>query len=189
MRRKTGQTAKTIREALAAVEQEHPTTLDTPTSEIITAKLSLTYQPEIVSRFMRIVEGSEMFETSAGINLNISIPDGDAQAKVDQLVATGVFDSTVESRAFLRNFSQKYTYVNGSGRVICRGVMSDTERTVLRGLANANLSFENAIDELYAAPEIFIISNFSDLFQRYWRPSQSQQNHSRSPGSGSSCRP
>lgn len=164
-RDKTFQTAKAVRDAFAAIEQEHPETPEMPlTVEILTAKLSLTFQPQIVSRFIGIVEGSAAFETGADTNLNVIIPDDESQSMIDELVANGIFDSQNEAGAFLRELSRKYTYMNGSGRLSSVGVMSDVERTVLKGLANINTSFENAVDELYAAPETFIIDNFNGIF-------------------------
>ncbi|MCK4536571.1 MAG: hypothetical protein KAT93_06135, partial [Desulfuromonadales bacterium] len=159
------QTAKTIREAFATIEQAHPETLKSPlTAEILTAKLSLTFQPEIVRRFMGIVEGTASFETETDENLNILIPDADAQDKIEELVAAGTFLSRSEAAAFLRKLSRKYAYVNDSGRLICTGVMSDIERTVLKGLTNVNPHFEDAVDELYAAAETFISYNFNGVF-------------------------
>lgn len=135
---KTLQTAKAIRDAFAAIEQNHPETPELPlTVEIITAKLSLTFKPETVSRFMGIVEGSASFETVTDDNLNVTIPD---------------------------DLSVKYTYINGSGRLMCAGVMSDTEQTTLKGLANVNANFQTAVDELYEAPEVFISDNFNGIF-------------------------
>jgi hypothetical protein len=148
---KTLQTAKAIRDAFAAIEQDHPETPESPltpeilaaklsitlTTEIITAKLSLTFPPEIVSRFMAIIEGSASFETITDDNLDVTIPD---------------------------DLADKYTYIKGSGRLTCAGVMSDTEQSTLKGLANANANFKAAVDELYAAPETFISDNFNGVF-------------------------
>lgn len=159
---KTLQTAKAIRDAFAAIEQDHPETPALPlTAEIITAKLSLTFQPEIVSQFMGIIEGTAPFETKTDANLNVTIPDDESQGMVIALVATGVFASQDEAKAFLREFSRKYAYVKGNGRLTCTGVMSDIEREVLKGLPNVNANFETAVDELYAMPEIFIYNNFN----------------------------
>jgi hypothetical protein len=58
-RNKTLQTAKAIREAFDAVEQDHPETPSAPlTVEILTAKLALTFQPDTVSRFIAILSGT-----------------------------------------------------------------------------------------------------------------------------------
>jgi hypothetical protein len=158
-------TGKAIRDAFTVIEQDHPETHESSlTSAILTAKLSLTFQPEIVSRFMGIIEGTEFFATITDANLNVIIPDDDSQDKIDELVATSVFASQAEAAAFLRELSRKYTYVNGSGRLTCTGVMSDTELMVLKGLVNVNPSFKNAIDELYTAPETFISDNFNEIF-------------------------
>lgn len=145
----TLQTAKAIHVAFAVIEQDHPDVLpiedqlapalltpETPlTIEILTAKLSLTFQPEIVSRFMGIVEGTESFETITDYIPELTIPD---------------------------ELTEKYTYIE-SGRLTCAGIMTDTERSTLKGLANANTNFQDAVDELYLAPEIFVSENFKDL--------------------------
>ena len=135
---KTRQTAKAIREALAAIEEDHPETPESPlTCDTITAKLSLTFQPEIVSRFMAIAEGTACFETVTDDNLDVTIPD---------------------------ELADKYTYVKGSGRLACKGVMSEAEQNTLKGLANVNANFQDAVDELYAAPETFVGQNFNGVF-------------------------
>src|SRR5262249_55117647 len=57
-RTKALQTAKTIRQAFLAIEQAHPDAAPSPmTPELVTAKLALTFPPEIVGRFMAIVQG------------------------------------------------------------------------------------------------------------------------------------
>lgn len=135
---KTLQTAKAISDAFAAIEQDHPETPESPlTSETLTAKLSLTFQPEIVSQFMGIVEGTESFETITDNNLDVTIPD---------------------------DLAKKYTYIQDSGRLTCAGIMTDTEKETLKHLDNANANFQAAVDELYAAPETFISDNFNGVF-------------------------
>lgn len=164
---KTLQTAKAIRDAFAAIEQDHPETPELPlTVEILIAKLSVTFQTEIVSRFMGIIEGSAPFETKTDIYLNITIPDDESQGMVIALVASGVVASQDKAKAFLREFSRKYAYVssNGKGRLTCTGVMTDIEREVLKGLPNVNANFEAAVDELYAMPATFISNNFNGIF-------------------------
>jgi hypothetical protein len=132
------QTAKAICSAFAAIEQDHPETPGSPlTCETLTAKLSLTFQPEIVSRFMGIVEDTGAYETITDDNLDITIPD---------------------------ELAEKYTYIKGSGRLTCAGIMTDTELSTLKGLDNVNANFQAAVDELYAAPETFISDNFNGVF-------------------------
>ena len=131
------QTARSIRDAFAAIEQQHPEEPESPlTFEILTAKLSLTFQPEIVSQLMRIIEGTASFETLTDENLNVTIPD---------------------------ELTGKYIYIKASGRLKCAGIMSDTEQSTLKGLANVT-TFLGAVDELYSAPETFIKENFSGVF-------------------------
>ncbi len=162
---KVSQTAKTISDVFAAIEQKHPAIPEVlVTPDTVAAKLSFTFESEIVSRFMAIVEGTASFEASAEIGPDIIIPDEDSQEKIDELVAAGTFGTRSEATTFLKEFSRKYSYVKTSGRVVCIGVMSDIEQMVLKGLTNVNASFENAVDELYGAPEVFIRDNFNSVF-------------------------
>ena len=155
----TLQTAKTMRDALAAIEQDHPETPESPlTSEILVAKLSLTFQPEIVSQFMGIVEGTASFATVTDDNLNVIIPD---------------------------ELADKYTYIKGSGRLTCAGVMSDTEQLTLKGLANINANFQAAVDELYAAPETFINDNFDGVFSNLAEANATLLDHPAQPTAAS----
>lgn len=131
-------TAIAIRKSFSDIEQNHPEPAALPlTPEIITAKLSLTFHPAIVSRFIGILEGTASFETTTDSNLNVTVPTP---------------------------LSTKYTYVKGSGRLICVGVMSDAERAALKVLPNINTHFEDAVERLYDAPEIFISTHFSGIF-------------------------
>ncbi len=144
-REKILQGARSIREALATIDRDHPDTPESPlTPQVVASKLSLTFQPEAVSRFMEIVENTAVFYTSTDDNLDIEIPP---------------------------DLAGKYTYIKGSGRLICRGVMSDDERDRLRNLSNATANFKRAVGELYEAPEVFLRENFGtilgDLPQAY----------------------
>lgn len=133
------QTAKSIRDAFSAIEQNHPETPETPlTTETVTAKLSLTFKTKIVSQFMEIVNGTASFETITDKNLNVTIPD---------------------------SLADKYTYIKASGRLTCTGVMSDSEQSKLKGLTNASSDFKDAVDELYEAPEYFVSANFNGVFK------------------------
>jgi hypothetical protein len=137
-RAKTLQTAKAICDALSSIEQTHPDTPPSPlTADVIAGKLTLTFAPEIVSRFMGILDGSASFETKTDTNLGVTIPSA---------------------------LADRYTYVKASGRLTCTGVMSDSERATLKGLANANNNFKDAVDKLYIAPEDFISANFNGVF-------------------------
>ncbi len=129
------QTAQAIRGSFSTIDQEHPETPPSPlTPELLGAKLTLTFQTDVVNRLMRILEGAVRFETVTDANLNVTVPE---------------------------NLKDVYTYVKGSGRLTCAGVMSDGERSSLLGLANAN--FDTAVNELYQAPEDFLSVNFGGV--------------------------
>lgn len=137
-RGKALQTAKTIRQAFLAIEQEHPDATPSPmTPEGLTAMLALTFPPETVSRFMAIVQGGAAFDTITDKNIAVTIPDG---------------------------LADKYRYVKGSGRLTSVGAMSDDERTALNGLAGATAAFKDSVQALYTAPEKFIAAQFGGVF-------------------------
>ncbi len=137
-RNKTLQAAKAIRDALLAIEQEHPEAPPSPlTAEILTTKLVRTFQPEMVSRFMGILDGTASFKADSASNLDVEIPD---------------------------ELNTKYSYVKGSGRLTCVGIMSDAEQITLKTLAGIDGpdgTFQKAVTAIYAAPETFIIENFN----------------------------
>ena len=135
---KTLQTVQAIRDSFTAIEQEHPEVPQSPlTVEILTAKLSLTFQPDTVSRFIAVIDDSALFETVTDNNLNVTIPD---------------------------DLADKYMYIKGSGRLTCAGIMTDAEQATLKSLTNVNNNFKAALDELYAAPENFIATHFNGVF-------------------------
>jgi hypothetical protein len=135
---KVHQTVRAMRAAFAAIEQDHPDAPEGPlTLETVAAKLGLTFQAHVVERFLGIVNGTVSFEAFADDNLDVVIP---------------------------AELSEKYTYVNGSGRLTGTGVVSDSERTTLKALPNANASFESAVDALYLAPEAALAANFDGVF-------------------------
>ncbi|RZI93426.1 MAG: hypothetical protein EOO67_06675, partial [Microbacterium sp.] len=68
-------TAGAIHQAFAAIEQSHPDVPAAPvTVEALTAKLMLTFQPDIVARFTQILDGTAQFETTTEANLTVTIP-------------------------------------------------------------------------------------------------------------------
>jgi hypothetical protein len=159
------QAARDVRAAFDAIAQDHPEPAVTPlTSAILTAELSLTFAADIVAGFIGILESTKLFETITDNNLDVDIPNEDSDAEIAALVAAGTFPNSDAAAAFLRTLATKYTYVNGSGRLTCAGTMSDLERDTLKGLAHVNANFETAVDELYAAPEAFIATNFGGIF-------------------------
>lgn len=132
------QAIKSIRNAFNAIEQSHPTIPDLPlTAETLSVKLSLTFQPDLVSRFMDIINGAGLYETHTDAGLGIEIPE---------------------------NLASKFSYDEDSGRLTSDGVMSDIERNELVTLGLAVPGFENAVGELFEAPENFITESFEGIF-------------------------
>jgi len=150
---KVRQTAKAIRNDLQVIEQNHleitqpAFTLDgldelaaklSLKPEILIAKLTLTYRLEIVSRFMEIIDSTAVFDVVTKTNLGI---------------AEAINTSDV--------LGEKFNYIEGSGRLSCVGVMSDDEQNELKLIEpTGNSEFKDSIDQLYAAPEVFINDNF-----------------------------
>lgn len=163
---KTLQMGGAIRDAFDVIEQDHPKIPDASmlleeiaalfslTPEIITAKLSLTFQPGIVMRFMAILEGTAIFETFTDKNLNVIIPD---------------------------SLAAKYAYIKKSGRLRCIGVMSDAEQISLQKLQNVSPNFISAVAELYHAPEIFIGNNLKGVFSNLVEANKVLLNHNTPP--------
>jgi Tc toxin complex TcA C-terminal TcB-binding domain/ABC toxin N-terminal region/Neuraminidase-like domain/PA14 domain/Salmonella virulence plasmid 28.1kDa A protein len=140
-RTKALNTAKAIRNAFRAIEQDHPDTLPSPlTAQALVAKLSLTFRPEVAERLIAIVVGDAALEAIADANLPVVIP---------------------------QSLADKYGYTKGSGRLTCMGVASDLERAILQGLPGATISFQAAVDELYIAPQDFISDNFGGVFTNH----------------------
>lgn len=137
-RGKALKTAKAIRQAFAAIEQAHPEVPPSPiTPELLTEKLALTFAPETVARLLGIVQNTASFEELTDKNLSITLPEA---------------------------LAGKYTYIKGSGRLTGIGIMTDDERAILEGLADATDEFRKAVEELYAAPERFIKAQLGGVF-------------------------
>jgi hypothetical protein len=134
---KAREAAHSISEAFASIEQDQPNISPVPlTEEIIRAKLSLTFQPEVVGLLIAIIDGTAVFDEVTDANLTVAIPSP---------------------------LSEKYSYIKASGRLSCTGVMSDGENAALKLLAGANANFKNAVDAIYKRPEDFIKINFSGV--------------------------
>jgi hypothetical protein len=152
---KTKQTLRAIRESFAAINQEHAEKAPTPlTAEVLQAKLSLTYQPAIVSQLMSILNGTVVVDTITQPNLAVAIPE---------------------------ELSLRYSYKPGSGRITATGIITDGERTTLKGLPGVNADFEKAIDDLYTFPETFLDENFSGVFTNLSEANAILLNHPEQP--------
>lgn len=126
----------TIRESFAKIEQDHPDSPESPyTPAMLVGKLLLTYQTDVVTELLAIIDGTQKFELMTEANLAIILPE---------------------------SLSSKYNYTKGSGRFACIGVMTDNEKTSLKALS-VNANFQSAVDSLYALPEKFIEENFSGI--------------------------
>lgn len=137
-RAKALETVRAIREAFSSIERGHPDAAPAPLApELVTAKLSLTFAPALVSRFIDMLSGNGSFEASADGNLDVKIPEA---------------------------LAGRFSYVKASGRLRCNGVVTAAERVALKALANTNASFDAAVESLYDAPKAFLAENFKDVF-------------------------
>ncbi|MCK5664263.1 MAG: hypothetical protein KAI17_12300, partial [Thiotrichaceae bacterium] len=134
---KTQQLATGIRDGFHAIEQSYPQEPEILNSEIVAATLSVSFKENAVSRLVSIVEGTVKFEALvANTNLDVKISN---------------------------ELANKYAYVKKTGLLSCLGVMSEAEKTALKALTNTTEIFNAVVDDLYAAPEIFISDNFSGI--------------------------
>ncbi|MDO6433173.1 neuraminidase-like domain-containing protein [Flavitalea sp. BT771] len=138
---KARQTARDIRNAFSIIEQTYPATPPAPlTADMLRALLSLSFTADVVSQMIAIIvaqPGSPVYAVITDANLVLAIPDP---------------------------LSAKYTYIKASGRLVASGVMSDTEKALLKALLPLNANYVSAIEALYAMPESFIKTNFSGVF-------------------------
>ncbi len=125
-----------IRKGFLGIEQAHPDTdLNNVTEDLLRSKLQLIYMQDIVERLVSFLNGTAVFSVITGNNLPVTIPS--------------------PQNAYI-------TYVKGSGRLQCTGVLSDDDKNILDGLSGGVL--KTASLDLYKQPEQFIKDNFSALF-------------------------
>ncbi|KUO75916.1 MAG: hypothetical protein APF81_01625 [Desulfosporosinus sp. BRH_c37] len=115
--------ARQIREELDAIEQNFPDVPAAPlTSGILSDILSLSYDADIVSSLIGIVESVQSYQVLTDTDLSIAIP---------QLM------------------TQKYSYDPASGILTSKGSMTNADKTALKSLPGSNDSFNSAVDKLY----------------------------------------
>lgn len=133
---KIKQTVRAIRESLSSIENEFPAMPGTPfTVDMLRDKLSFKFDLAIVSELTGILDESVSYFSMADPNLDTIIPDP---------------------------LSKKYSYVKSSGRLNCKGVMTEAERDTLQALDGESIG--EAVAVLYAMPEDFIRNNFNGVF-------------------------
>ncbi|MFD4368970.1 neuraminidase-like domain-containing protein [Rhodococcus sp. NPDC058521] len=126
-------TAWAVHQAFAAIDQSHPDVPAAPvTVEVLTAKLLLTFQPDIVARFTQILDGTAQFETITEENLTVTIP---------------------------APLAEKITYTKATGRLVATGLMSAEEQATVKALPGANAAFQAAVDEIHLAPASFLATH------------------------------
>jgi len=133
---KIWQAMKSIRDGLLIVEQEHPED-EQVTEELIQKKLSLIFNQDVATQFTAMLKGDLIYSTLTATNLEIVIPD---------------------------NLKEKITYIKATGRLQCKGVLTDDERATLENLAGATTSFKEAVQRIYQKPEQFIKDHFRGVF-------------------------
>lgn len=131
-------TMRAVRQSVRAIEHDHPTTPPSPVTRAdLGRQLALTFPPDVVARLLAVLDGTAAFQAFADDNLNIDIP---------------------------APLSERYTYIEASGRVAATGVMTDADRTALGALPNAEATFHAALDAIYNEPDTFLTTQFSGVF-------------------------
>jgi Tc toxin complex TcA C-terminal TcB-binding domain/Neuraminidase-like domain/PA14 domain/Salmonella virulence plasmid 28.1kDa A protein len=133
----TQATLLAIRAGFLSIEHDHPDSdLLNVTEDLVRAKMQLLYQPDIIERFLGILNNTAVFFTTTDKNLTISIP--------------------APQNGYI-------VYIKGSGRLQSTGVLSDDDKGILAALAGGSGNYILSLTDLYTQPEKFISDNFSDL--------------------------
>jgi len=136
---KVHQVIKAIRDGFSMIELDHPVMApEAITEELIRSKMTLIFSAEITEQFIAMLNGKILYSTVTALNLEIAemIPE---------------------------ELKSKITYQEGSGRLKCLGVMTDSERDTLLGLSD-DISFQDGVNRIYLKPEQFIIDNLFGVF-------------------------
>ncbi|MET3934840.1 neuraminidase-like domain-containing protein [Arthrobacter sp. OAP107] len=148
-------TMRDVRESLLTIEQSYPASPPSPiTAPDIAGMLALTFQAPIATRLLAILNDTATFEASANKNLNVAIPE---------------------------SLSERYIYIEGSGRLGAVGVMTDADRTELKDLPNTDASFDAAVDSIYQEPEVFLTKQFGGILADLAEASQQLLNRPQQP--------
>src|SRR6185437_13814244 len=128
-----------IRKGFLQIDNDHPDpdANITITEDLLRGKMQLIYQPAVVDTLIGILNETAVFSTVTDKNVPATIPAPQ---------------------------SSYITYVKGSGRLQCTGVLSDQDKTVLSTLAGFTPGFVAAVQDLYSQPGQFLQDNFSPLF-------------------------
>lgn len=157
-----------VQQLISIIQSKQTFKINTGASGIIIpADLSSKYsfdKSDIICK--GIVTGAER------VRLKALSGDSNFKAAIDNLYqVTNEYIKSCEPVSILVNtkpdikipdaLSPKYTYLQGSGRLLCKGVVSDDEKDVLGKLDTLpGTPFANAVNALYAAPHQFLKDNF-----------------------------
>lgn len=141
--------AKTIKDGLVRIEQEH-TVEDDPTGEITKTKMALVYDNDTVDRFF-----------------------GFLVERMEYPVFSVEYTHPHEALEKSMIINDRLSYDHKENRLDYRGIMADEERGAFRDAAHATEEFRKAIDELYQAGIDFLnefpaqfpdLEEFLDIF-------------------------
>ncbi len=120
---KVKQIVRAIHDVFSSIEQNYPDTPSTPlTIDILASDLSLSFNPDVVSQLIGIIQSTQSFIVFTDQNLPITIP---------------------------AQLASKYSYELSSGKLTSFGIMTDADRIALKALAGTNINFPAAVDTLY----------------------------------------
>jgi len=132
------QIVRQARADLLIIETEYPEAVNTVVSEeFLRPKMQLIFDPVVVDEFFGIINENLRYGTGTLPNLEIVVPE---------------------------NLKAKTSYRKATGRLEFQGVMTDAEKTILRGL-DPSENYQSAIDQIYEQPSKFFVQSFSHLFR------------------------
>jgi hypothetical protein len=139
-REKSLQAAKAIRDAFAVIDQTHSEVAPSPlTPEIISAKLALSYTPEIVSRFIEILDGTATFEVFTDSNLSIVTTDSSLFSAGHFTDITGLVAQLISAEDGVSDYLWK-VFDSASQKVLTHPLSTDAQKqTVLVNELNSIL--------------------------------------------------
>ncbi len=125
-----------LRTAFIQIDETHPAT-DTVDEALLGQQLALTFEEEVVTQVIQLIQGTAVYTTNVTPGLDIEIPPA-LQGKVRYNVDQGVLQF--------------------------EGIMSPDDQLLLESIAGIDAAFRTGIQSLYEQPETFIQNSLSGVF-------------------------